>query len=147
MNRSSDCIKVRSRLISLTEGTIREQEALKYNMHLSSCTECAAYYQELKATLNLLSTDKINPSGREFTDRVMQRIAQGKNEKRRLFSLPGSKLAGRIAAAAVVIMLGAAGSWILFEAMYPQSGNPSEESYLTPAGVSDEPIEAFLLTF
>jgi anti-sigma factor RsiW len=147
METSMSCKSIREQLITMMEGALSDSEAVNCSLHLSSCPECNAFHEELKATLSLIATDKITFATKNFPEEILKRInhktSSAEGKKVPFFG----KTLNWTTAAAAAILLGIGGSWSVFGLIAVQPESQLNEIFITPAGVSDEPIEALLLSF
>lgn len=140
------CKTIHSKLIFFLEKDLAPAEMQAVQAHLDSCTDCALFAEEMKKTLSIFETDKVNEINPFFYTRVKAKL-----ENQSLPKLTARPVVVRILQPVVFsiilllgiyggIKLGATGSTTTAKNMIGQ-----EELIPYWNELDGEPIESFLM--
>ncbi len=76
-----NCNTLHTKMIFFLEGELPEREMEEIKIHLESCTDCAAFAEEMKKTLAVLETDKTPQLNPFFYTRVKARLEKQAEDK------------------------------------------------------------------
>jgi predicted anti-sigma-YlaC factor YlaD len=68
------CKTLHTKIIFFTEGSLPAREMEKIKIHLENCSDCAAFYNEMKKTLAVIENEKTPQLNPFFYTRVKARL-------------------------------------------------------------------------
>lgn len=126
----SACNRYRDWMVEALYGELDDARRIEFDVHVGECAACAKLVEEMRATLNAMSTRRRPDPGADYWDtyweRLERRLARADSgardasrpERRQLFGSWGFRVA-----AAVLIL--AAGVWIGRSALAPSPSPPA----------------------
>lgn len=138
-----NCDNIKYELINLLEGDLNPERKQQIEDHLSGCAECNHYYIELKATLDIISTEKITERNNEFTERVVRSYIESNPVKTISLTAIFRTTLRYAAVITLGLFIGILTSLMIVKNDPPKSVKESNKVILE--GFKAEPIESFLI--
>jgi len=141
------CKTVNSKLIFFLEKELKPAEMQAVQEHLDSCPDCALFAEEMKKTLSILETDKVDDVNPFFYTRVKAKLENPETQP----VVVGRSLVLRVLqpiAFSVILLIGIYAGIKLGDAGSKSTGNSVlAEKELIPYWnqLDGEPIESFLM--
>jgi len=136
--------EIQKQLISLLDGSLSEELKNQVELHLKECAECRYLHEELSKDLYMMDKDRVVDSDPYFYTRLKAKMEQSeaKNISWKKRVLQPAFLSLMIMAAVVF------GIQLAKEVTSLPQTPQNEVAVMLPFdGLSEEPIEQFLLTF
>jgi anti-sigma factor RsiW len=140
------CKNVHSKLIFFLEKELPVSEMEQVQQHLDECSECALFAAEMKNTLQILDSDKVNDENPFFFTRVKARLE--KQDEEQPVSRPVLIRVLQPVAFSIILLLGIYGGFKLGEtpnATVADSQLSEQEMVPFWNELEAEPIESFLM--
>ncbi len=142
------CEKLHKKLIFFLDGDLPEKELQEINSHLNECTDCAAFAEDMKKTLEIIQEEKSPEVNPFFYTRLKARM---ENEEAREEQQVGFLIWEKVLQPAFFSLLLLAGIYTGIKIGQPVNNEKGQnifaETELVPFlnEMEAEPIETFLM--
>lgn len=141
------CKTIHKKLIFFLEGSLSGEEAEQVGCHLSTCSDCFSFAEELKSTLGIIDKEKSAETNPFFYTRLKARMENKEAEPNVKRSPVLQRILQPVALSALLILGIYSGIKIGQAPGVNDSGNSLSEQEIIPFlnEMEDEPIEVFLM--
>ena len=141
------CNDLHKKLIFYLEADLPENELKQIDLHLSECTECSLFLEDMKKTLGIIETDKIQKTDPFFYTRLKARMENQPEVEAGFIRRPVFIRVLQPALFTILLLAGIYGGYKIgkTEASYKSASLESQEMIPYLDDMRSESIETFLM--